>query len=151
MFEFKMVGNGDQSAAGSPGTGGIDTETTLSLEMAIDEGLMDGARLHFGHAQCLWRDASSLLHCGLAGSLGLVLAFLYGFNAQGKDFDDFVSAGTLTADDLSVGPCGIFIMNNIAALFAAIKAGLVYVQAHTLDTLASPGGKVRGQFFLYPY
>ena len=147
LFKFSTIGNGAQIAAGLPGSGGIDTDATLSIDMVVNEGMT------FLNYALYMYDAVGVtqvhLHCGLPGSPGPVLAFLYGLNEDGANFDGLVSEGSLTYADIvePIPTCGPFVVDNIAALFGAIKGGLVYVQAHTLE---NPGGEVRGQFYLFP-
>ena len=108
-------------------------------------------------------------HCAKAGQNGPVVAFFFDQENQAKgtptDFDGHAFQGHLTNDDIIPGYCGglsipnpndpindppIQIggvqLNNIAALYQAMKEGLIYLNVHTVENAT---GEVRGQIFVH--
>ena len=87
------------------------------------------------------------LHCAPAGVSGPIVVFLFGPVAPGDNLIGTPITGTITNDDIipteDNPSCGR-IINNVASLFAAMRAGEVYVNVHSSD---HPSGVVRGQVF----
>ena len=88
------------------------------------------------------------LHCGSAGTNGPILAFLFnvapvpgpgGVNVNGR-----LARGTLTSDSLVTQVCGGISVNTVAALYAAVREGLVYLNVHSEG---NPPGEIRAQVF----
>ena len=82
------------------------------------------------------------LHCGVAGTNGPVVAFLY--PGPTVDVNGLLASGVLRTGDIipqTAATCGLPI-NNIASLLTAIREDLVYLNVHSL---ANPGGEVRAQ------
>jgi hypothetical protein len=115
----------------------VTTDTTGRFEIQFNKNAMaaeftlrlsDGVRVTQAH-----------LHCGQAGANGPVVVFLAGFHGQGWDVDGkWVSNATVTDENIVDTTCGA----TLAALLEFIRAGNVYVNAHSR---ANPGGEVRGQ------
>jgi len=78
------------------------------------------------------------IHLGERGENGDVVAFLFGFVAEGVTTNGVLATGTITDADL-VGPLAGM---TLADLVAALDSGGAYVNVHTL---ANPGGEIRGQ------
>lgn len=149
-FRFEAVLTGAQevtSAIADPAQG-VDTPTTGSLRLDVDEGQ---TRAEF---RLVVRDGMGVtqahLHCAPAGVNGSVAVFLFGFVPGGANVDGTLAQGSFTNADLrpvdfaANAACGVPV-NNIAALVAAARAGRIYVNVHTL---ANPPGEVRGQLFV---
>jgi hypothetical protein len=84
------------------------------------------------------------IHCGGPDVNGPVVAFLYGFNAEGVTLNGRLSEGTITADDVIVRPDSAACPGGIATfdeMIAAMQAGGAYVNVHTI---ALPPGEIRG-------
>ena len=87
------------------------------------------------------------LHCAPAGVNGPIVVFLFGPVNPGENLIGTPIKGTIINDDV-IPPednpsCGRTI-NNIASLFAAMRAGEIYVNVHSSD---NPSGVIRGQVF----
>jgi glucose/arabinose dehydrogenase len=84
------------------------------------------------------------IHLGGIGQNGPIVAFLFGFNPAGVNFDvgDVIGQGTLDDDDVIARPG---FDATVATLVERIRQGRTYVNVHTL---ANPGGVVRGQLFI---
>ena len=78
------------------------------------------------------------IHVGAEDVNGPVVAFLFGFVAEGVTTNGVLATGTITSDDL-VGPLAGM---SLADLVAALDSGGAYVNVHTLE---HPGGEIRGQ------
>lgn len=115
----------------------VATDTTGRLQIQFNKDataaeftlrISDGVRITQAH-----------LHCAPAGANGPVVVFLAGFHAPGWDVDGKWVSNTTVTDANIVNPaCGA----TLAELLQAIRAGNVYVNAHSV---ANPGGEVRGQ------
>lgn len=85
------------------------------------------------------------IHCGDAGENGPVVAFLFGFVADGVSSNGPLAVGTITDADViprpdsAVCPGGVA---DLADLIEKIESGGAYVNVHTL---ANPPGEIRGQ------
>lgn len=80
----------------------------------------------------------SHIHMGPAGQNGPVVAFLFGFVAEGVNPNGLLAQGIITDSDL-VGPLAGMTVDD---LLDAMDAGNTYVNVHTQ---AYPPGEVRGQ------
>ena len=121
------------------------TDTTGSIRLQFDKGLSradfalrvkDGIGVTQAH-----------IHCGRAGANGPAIVFLFGFVPGGVNVDGKLARGRLTNDDFLGSDCASVVgvpVNNIASLALAARAGLLYVNVHTV---AYPAGEVRGQLF----
>lgn len=140
-FTFDTTGTGDQEVPP------LDTDTRSFLELSIDSGLtMMEYSLYVYQGHQIDR---AHLHCGVAGvSGGLILEFYN--NPHGTNVNGLLAEGVKTTATLTANPgpgaaeCGI---TNIASLFAAMRAGKVYLNVHSLP---HPAGVNRGQILLFP-
>lgn len=145
-IRIRVFLSGAQEVSPPAPTNGVETDTTGRLDIAFDRLLTEA------EFRLVVRDGLAVtqahLHCGRAGENGPVVVFLFGLEADGVEVDGELSRGTLTNTDITevgadcVGPIGQPV-NNIASLAAAIRAGLIYVNVHSV---ANPPGVVRGQF-----
>ena len=89
-------------------------------------------------------------HCGVPGINGPIVTFLFGLNAAGVSANGVLASGILTNANIVPGvdfasnpSCGLTI-NNLDSLNAAMRAGKIYTNVHSI---AFPGGVARGQNF----
>lgn len=85
------------------------------------------------------------IHCGPAGVAGPVVAFLFGFVADGVDPNGILAEGTVTAGDVIPRPDSEVCPGGVADfgdMLAHIRAGTAYVNVHTIQ---NPAGEIRGQ------
>jgi hypothetical protein len=85
------------------------------------------------------------IHCGAEGVNGPVVAFLFGFVADGVTSNGLLASGTIEAGDVIAVPDNEACPGGVAdfdELLAKIAAGETYVNVHTV---ANPGGEIRGQ------
>lgn len=138
-FTFETVGTGEQEVPV------VETDTTSILKLSVDAGftamqfnleVYNGIEIDRAH-----------LHCGAAGENGQLLVEFYN-NPKGTNVDGHLAFGYIVSEDLpentADNDCGV---NNIASLFAAMKAGKVYLNLHSLPV---PSGINRGQIMLFP-
>lgn len=140
-FTFDTTGTGDQEVPP------IHTDTVSFLEISIDAGLSAmeySLYVYQGH-----QIDRAHLHCGAAGvNGGLILEFYN--NPAGTNVNGLLTEGVKTTNSITpiLGPgaadCGVV---NIASLFAAMRAGNVYLNVHSLPL---PNGVNRGQILLFP-
>lgn len=136
-LRFRMALSGAQETAN------VVTETTGKFRLDFDKGLSEGRfvlRVNDGVGI-----TQAHIHCGRAGANGPVVAFLFGFVPGGVTVDGLLSKGTLTNADFTGVDCATVVgvpVNNIASLALAARAGLLYVNVHSV---ANPPGEVRGQ------
>lgn len=122
----------------------VDTTTRGTATIRADPGLTElrfEVRVTNGVAI-----TQAHLHCARAGVNGPVVAFLFGPADPGVNVSGQLASGRIENADIIVTdgePCGDAI-NNIAALYAAILEGRVYVNVHSE---ANPAGVVRAQLF----
>lgn len=85
------------------------------------------------------------IHCGTTGVAGPVVAFLFGFVADGVDPNGILAQGTVTAGDVIPRPDSEACPGGVADfddMIAQMRAGNAYVNAHTTQ---NPAGEIRGQ------
>jgi hypothetical protein len=85
------------------------------------------------------------IHCGSADVAGPVVAFLFGFVAEGVTVNGVLAEGTITAEDVIPRPDSPACPGGVAnfeELVAKIRSGDAYVNVHTI---AFPAGEIRGQ------
>lgn len=144
-YTFTTVATGAQQ-----GHDGVQTTTTATLVTTFDEGMdflqytlsvKNGVNITQAH-----------YHCAAAGENGPVVAFLFGFVANGVSVrSGKLSSGRLHNSDIlsdvtdfkNTTVCGITIV-NIASLYEAILQRRIYLNVHTI---LYPGGEVRGQVY----
>ncbi len=88
------------------------------------------------------------LHCARAGENGPIVVTLFTSSTpEGDPPADALAQGAITTanitDPAGEPVCGVPI-NNAAALFSAIREGLIYANVHTP---VNPEGEIRGQVF----
>lgn len=100
----------------------------------------DGKKLHFRLSTFGVKDVTQAhIHLGERGVNGPVVAFLFGFVAEGVTVNGLLSTGTITEDDII--PRDGF-DGTMSELLQRMRSGRAYVNVHTL---AYPPGEVRGQ------
>lgn len=85
------------------------------------------------------------IHCGPTGVAGPVVAFLFGFVADGVDPAGILEQGTVTPGDVIPRPSSDACPGGVADfddLVAQMRAGSAYVNVHTIQ---NPPGEIRGQ------
>lgn len=85
------------------------------------------------------------IHCGAEGVNGPVVAFLYGFNADGISPNGILAEGTITAGDVIPRPDSAACPGGVAnfdEMLAKMRSGDAYVNVHTVEW---QGGEIRGQ------
>lgn len=85
------------------------------------------------------------IHCGGTEDAGPVIAFLFGFVAEGVTVNGVLAEGDITAANVIPRPDSEMCMGGVAdfaQLIEKIKSGGAYVNVHTV---AYPGGEIRGQ------
>lgn len=146
QFEFEAELSGEQEVPA------VDTDTEGEVDIDFKDDLSKARfKLEVEDGRLV---TQAHLHCGRAGENGPVVVFLFDFVPDGVDVDGRLARGTLrNADITEVGANCVTPtnrnfpgigrpVNNIAALFFAMRDGLIYANVHTI---ASPGGEVRGQ------
>ena len=131
---FKADLSGDQEVAPvmteTSGTAKLrvnpeETEIVVDLTVTDGEGILGFAGAH--------------IHCAPAGQNGPVVAFLAGVQPNGLD-GDFRIRLTLNDRNIINPVCG----NSISELVQSFRAGLAYVNVHSVT---NQGGEVRGQIY----
>lgn len=87
----------------------------------------------------------SHIHCGLTGVAGPVVAFLFGFVADGVDPNGILAQGTVTPANVIPRPDSEACPGGVADfddMIAQMRAGNAYVNVHTIQ---NPAGEIRGQ------
>lgn len=83
------------------------------------------------------------IHCGSEDVNGPVVAFLFGFVADGVTVNGVLAEGTITSviprPDSPACPGGVADFDD---LLAKMRSGDAYVNVHTVEI---PGGEIRGQ------
>jgi hypothetical protein len=85
------------------------------------------------------------IHCGPSDANGPVVAFLFGFDAEGVAVNGILAQDTIVAGDIIPRPDSPVCPGGVADfddLMVQIRSGNTYVNVHTL---ANPGGEIRGQ------
>lgn len=134
---FKSHLSGDQEV------GPVETNATGQAIYKLNK---DETGLHFKLIVANIEDVTQAhIHCGPEGVNGPVVAFLFGFVADGVDVNGILSQGTITGAnviprlDSAACPGGIADFDD---LVEQMRAGGTYTNVHTLD---NPGGEIRGQ------
>jgi hypothetical protein len=84
------------------------------------------------------------IHCGGPDVAGPVVAFLFGFVAEGVTQNGVLAEGVITAADVIARPDSEACMGGLATfeqLIAKIRSGEAYINVHTI---AHPPGEIRG-------
>ena len=118
----------------------------LGIDAANDNG-NDGAALKFWlFVQNLEGVTQAHIHCGAPDVNGPVVAFLFGFVAEGVTVTNgLLASGAVRDADViprpgsEVCPGGV---SDFAELVEKIRSGEAYVNVHTI---ANPPGEIRGQ------
>ena len=87
------------------------------------------------------------IHLGQADENGPVVAFLFGFVAEGVTADGILAQGTITDADIfsktaGEDPAGTGFDGTLAALLDRLRSGSAYINVHSV---ANPAGEIRGQ------
>jgi hypothetical protein len=86
------------------------------------------------------------IHCGLPGTNGPIVVFLYGFGPT-VDINGVLSSGVITAANVIARPDSAACPGGVANfddLIAKLRTGGAYTNVHTV---AHPGGETRGFIF----
>jgi hypothetical protein len=114
----------------------VDTNAVGQTVLRLNS---DGTALHFRLIVANIDDVTQAhIHLAPEGVNGPVVAFLFGFVAEGVTTNGVLATGTITDADL-VGPLAGM---SLADLVAELDSGGAYVNVHTL---AHPDGEIRGQ------
>ena len=115
------------TGAGAVASFSLNSDGTVSYELRATAPISDVTQAH--------------IHLGARGQNGPVVAFLFGFVAEGVDFQagDVIARGVLDDDDVIARPP---FDGTLADLLRRMRQGRAYVNVHTI---ANPGGEVRGQ------
>jgi len=85
------------------------------------------------------------IHCGQRGIAGPIVAFLFGFVAEGVSPNGILAEGTVSAGDVmpvaDSGACPGGVA-DFAGLVSQMRAGNTYVNVHTIQNAP---GEIRGQ------
>jgi hypothetical protein len=85
------------------------------------------------------------IHCGNSEVAGPVVAFLFGFVAEGVTVNGVLAEGVITNADIIARPDTQLCMGGVAnfeQLVAKLKSGEAYINVHTVG---NPPGEIRGQ------
>ncbi len=126
--------------------GGVDTETTSTIEIEFDKALTQAQfRLTVRNGVGI---IQVHLHCASAGVNGPVVAFLFGPVDPPVDVNEETVEGALVNSDIispdtpeTMEACGVP-LNNIASLAFAMRSGKIYANVHSS---AFTAGVNRGQ------
>lgn len=135
-FQANLTGAQEVPPVATISTGSADVTFDAGLTTAmVNLTVFDGIGVTQAH-----------MHCAAAGANGPVVAFLFGFVPAGVDVDGLLAQLVLTdADIIPQNPpaptCGM-VITDVASLQAAMMAGKIYANVHTLFF---PGGEIRGQ------
>lgn len=134
-FTAHLSGDQEVPAVDSKGTG-----------QAIFKLNEDGTALYYKLIVANIEDVTQAhIHCGSSIVSGPVVAFLFGFNAEGVNVNGVLAEGTITNSDIIVRPDTEACVGGLATfenLLDKMRSGDVYVNVHTID---NPAGEIRGQ------
>ena len=132
-------GNGRSYSATLSGAEEVPMVDTDASGRATFQAIKNGTLLNY---QLRVKDIEGVtqahIHLGAPGTNGGVVAFLFGFDAEGMSGNGKLATGKITDADLIGALSGM----TIADLITQIEAGNAYVNVHTF---ANPGGEIRGQ------
>ena len=143
-FVYSAVLSGAQEVTDPKG--GVETDRRGRVFAVFDAGFKNmrvRVRLSSG------KDVVAMhFHCGRAGQNGPLALGL--FSPGPLTLNGKVVVGKLTNSDVLGEDCDALIgqpINNLVSLAAAMKAGLIYLNVHTIE---NPPGELRGQLSVYP-
>ena len=143
-FNARAVGGQEVvfDATGAFVPGGRDTDAEGRMRARFNAELTE-VKIDLRIDGLLGTFAAAHLHCARAGANGPVAFGLV--NPGPLEFDGKRIRGTLGNGDFSGGDCSAAVgrpINNIAALYFAMRDGLVYLNVHSS---VFPPGEIRGQ------
>ena len=125
--------------------GEVPVTDSLGQGQAIFHLSQDGTQLEFKLiAANIVNVTQAHIHCGLPGTVGPVVVFLYGFGPTVSP-DGVLSEGTITAANVIPRPSSAACPGGLANfndLIDKLRNGGAYVNAHTI---VHPGGEIRGE------
>src|SRR5437867_141952 len=139
---FHVFRDGDEFEAHLTGAEEMPTVSTTASAKAefelTDEGTL---RFKLKATSDIMGATQAHIHLGARGQNGPIVAFLFGFDPAGVNFEkgDRIAKGTL--DDAAVIERPGF-DGTVATLVARLQQGRAYANLHTI---AHPGGETRGQ------
>ena len=114
----------------------VDTDAVGQTVLQLNR---DGTALRFRLIVANIDDVTQAhIHLGERGENGDVVAFLFGFVAEGVTTNGVLATGTITDADLVNPLAG----GSLDDLVAELNSGNAYVNVHTVD---HAGGEIRGQ------
>lgn len=132
-------GNGRSYSAPLSGAEEVPAVDTDASGRATFQAIKNGTVLNY---QLRVKDIEGVtqahIHLGAPGTNGGVVAFLFGFDAEGVSGNGSLATGKITDGDLIGALSGM----TIADLVTEIEAGNAYVNVHTI---VNPGGEIRSQ------
>lgn len=147
-FDFRTLAAGEQEVVfdsnGNFVPGGVDTDGDARLVARFDRALTR-VRVNLRVDDLTGTFAAAHFHCARAGANGPIPFGLV--NPGPLQFDGRRIRGVLTNENFNGADCEPLIgrpVSNIAALFLAMRDGLIYVNVHS-DIF--PAGELRGQVF----
>ena len=104
--------------------------TTIAYELRATAPIVNATQAH--------------IHLGARGQNGPIVAFLFGFVAEGADFQpgDLIGSGVLDDDDVTARPG---FDGTVTELVLRLRQGRAYANLHTQ---ANPAGEVRSQIVI---
>lgn len=127
-----------------------DQERPLAVEtdgsgQAIFQLSKDGTALHYRVVvNNIENITQAHIHCGGTEVAGPVIAFLFGFVAEGITVNGVLAEGVITNSDVISRPDSQACMGGVASftqLLEKLRTGDAYINVHTTSF---PGGEIRG-------